>query len=384
MGQRAAAEALGRRWEQSDIGVQEQCGQCGSRLRNLGLRKKVLQTVCGPVVIQRRVGYCRGCRRTDVPLDRRLGTEKTTITPGLMRVICRVALELAYEQSESLLTDTLGFQPCSAREIERMAKKHGAEMDPGKAVMKSFKKSRRSRLYCLAIDGTMIPGLPDPQAHRLVWHEVKLATVFDPKGIGSSFYVAGQEDVEQFRQRLWNELQVRGINAEGLLLVLGDGASWIWNLADTCFPGVAQMLDFYHAAEHLHQTAVALWKQPTQNTWWQRRLDQLKQGQLSNFFAALQLSARRHTTSDPEVSPERLLKYFTDNRQRLNYQWALDNSLPIGSGTVESAARHIVQQRLKQSGMRWSRPGAQAVLNLRTCHRNGEFEQYWENYAETG
>lgn len=117
------------------------------------------------------------------------------------------------------------------------------------------------------------------------------------------------------------------------------------------------------------------------NQWWHRRLDQLKAGELGNFFAALKLIAKQRTTSDPAVSPKRLLHYFEENRQGLGYAEALKHNLPIGSGVVESAGRHIVQQRLKQSGMRWSIPGAQAILNLRTRHRNGQFEQYWENYA---
>jgi hypothetical protein len=110
-------------------------------------------------------------------------------------------------------------------------------------------------------------------------------------------------------------------------------------------------------------------------------LDQLKAGDLGNFFAALKLIAKRQTTSDQAVSPERLLHYFEENRHRLGYTEALKRHLPIGSGVVESAGRHIVQPKLKQSGMRWSIPGAQAILNLRTRHRNGQFEQYWENYA---
>jgi hypothetical protein len=164
-------------------------------------------------------------------------------------------------------------------------------------------------------------------------------------------------------------------------LILGDGAPWIWNLAATHFPGVPQLLDFYHAAEHLHATAEALWPEATAHSWWQRRLEQLRSGQVANFLASLQWLAKRHHTSDPAVSPQRLLKYFEDNRDRLNYGWALRAHLPIGSGQVESAARHIVQQRLKQSGMRWSDVGAQAILNLRTLHRNGDFEQYWETLA---
>jgi hypothetical protein len=124
-----------------------------------------------------------------------------------------------------------------------------------------------------------------------------------------------------------------------------------------------------------------LWPDGIANAWWRRRLDQLKTGELGNFFAALKLIAKRQTTSDPAGKPERLLHYFEENRNRLGYAEALKRNLPIGSGVVESAGRHIVQQRLKQSGMRWSIPGAQAILNLRTRHRNGQFEQYWENYA---
>ena len=150
------------------------------------------------------------------------------------------------------------------------------------------------------------------------------------------------------------------------------------------FPKVPQLLDFYHAAEHLHQTAAALSTEGIANAWWHRRMDQLKAGELGNFFAALKLIAKRSQTSDPAVSPERLLRYFEENRGRLGYADALRKKLPIGSGVVESAARHIVQQRLKQSGMRWSLPGAQAVLNLRTRHRSGQFEQYWENVAAIG
>jgi hypothetical protein len=95
----------------------------------------------------------------------------------------------------------------------------------------------------------------------------------------------------------------------------------------------------------------------------------------------LKFIAKRKTTADPAVSQEKLLRYFEDNGHRLGYAEALNRKLPIGSGVVESAGRHIVQQRLKRSGMRWSLPGAQAVLNLRARHRNGQFEQYWENYA---
>jgi hypothetical protein len=164
-------------------------------------------------------------------------------------------------------------------------------------------------------------------------------------------------------------------------LVLGDGAPWIWNLVDLHLPGVMQLLDFYHASQHIYATAQLLWSQEAANRWWHRRLEQLKGGQIPHFFAALQRLARSHQDIDSDQSPRRLLQYFRDNQARLGYAWAIKNHLPIGSGMVESAARHIVQQRLKQSGMRWSEAGAQSILNLRTLHRNGQFEQYWEDFS---
>jgi hypothetical protein len=329
----------------------------------------------------RRVGYCGHCHETTAMLDERLGVNDTAMTPGLQRVICRVALEMAYEPTASLLKDTLGFTPCSSREIERIANRHGEEMGKLLETNSAVKQPRAKKVHCVAIDGTMIPGLPDPQDHRLIWHEVKLATVMDAREIESPFYLASTENAETFGMQLWRELESRAMAPQNFAQVIADGAPWIWNLADLHFPGVTQLLDFYHAAEHLHATATALWPDGIAGAWWRRRLDQLKTGELGNFFAALKLIAKRQTTSDPEVSPERLLHYFEENRNRLGYAEALKRNLPIGSGVVESAGKHIVQQRLKQSGMRWSIPGAQAILNLRTRHRNGQFEQYWENYA---
>ena len=382
LGRRAAAEVLSRRWESAGTGAVGRCHQCGMPLQDVGLRSKSFQTLCGSIHLQRRVGYCGRCRATTAKLDARLGVNETGITPGLQRVICRVALEMAYEPTKSLLKDTLGFTPCSSREIERIANRHGNQMGKLAVTPPAIeKRSRSKKVHCVAIDGTMIPGLPDPQNHRLIWHEVKLATIMDIRDIEAPFYVASTEKAESFGSQLWRELHFRGVDSSSFAQVIADGAAWIWNLADLHFPGVQQLLDFYHAAEHLHKTAVALWPDGIADKWWHRRLDELKTGELEKFFAALKLTAKRWTTSDPEVSPERLLNYFEENRQRLGYAQALKRNLPIGSGVVESAGRHIVQQRLKQSGMRWSMTGAQAILNLRTRHRKGQFEQYWENYA---
>ena len=381
LGQRAAAAALRSRWEAAGTEAVGECAHCGYKLKDLGLREKEFRTLCGPTRVRRRVGYCPGCHETTSALDNRLKADETGVTPGLARVICRTALEVAYKPTKELLTDTLGFAPCSAREIERIANTHGAAMGNSPEANAPRLGRRKGRHFHLTIDGTMIPGLPDPEEHRLRWHEVKLAALEDVSDIEAPLYVASTENAEEFGKKLWDELQSKGVNCRELAQITADGAPWIWNLADMHFPEATQLLDFYHAAEHLHKTAAELWPKEAADEWCGQRLEQLKAGELDGFFAELKRAAEEHPTDNPAFGPKRLLNYFETNRNRLGYAKAIKNSLPIGSGIIESAGRHIVQQRLKQSGMRWSLPGAQNMLNLRTRHRSGQFEQYWENFA---
>ena len=381
LGQRAAAEALKRRWEEAGAEAAGECAGCGEQLKSLGLREKEFRTLCGPVRIRRRVGYCPQCRETTAALDKRLNTDGTGVMPGLARVVCRTALEMAYQPTKELLTDTLGFAPCSASEIERVAKMHGAAMEKQLEAKPSVVGHRSGKHLHLSLDGTMIPGLADPQEHRLKWHEVKVATVEDVRGIEAPFYVATTGKAEAFGEQLWAEMQSRGMDEKELAQITADGAPWIWNLADMYFPGATQLLDFYHAAEHLHDTAAALWPKETADSWCHERKEQLKAGDIEGFFNALKRATEEGAANDPAPGLKRLWHYFETNRHRLGYAEAIKNNLPIGSGVIESAGRHIVQQRLKQSGMRWSLPGAQALLNLHTRHRSGQFEQYWENFA---
>jgi len=281
VGQQAARQALVQRWEQADQGASElACEGCGQRMRALGERSKRVRTLCGEEAMRRQVYYCSGCRRTQVPLDQRLGLEQGGMTAGLARVVCRTALELAYQQSQRLLSDTLGFSPCSAREVERIAKQHGQGLEASSRAEQTRPErkvrgmgSKPQAQYCLAIDGVMIAGLVDGASHCVPWHEVKLAAGFDPRQIQPSFYVAGREEAEGFGKRLWSQLEQRGLDERSFRQVLGDGARWIWNLAESYFPAVPQLLDFYHAAEHLHATAEVVWpEQAMAYRWWQQRL----------------------------------------------------------------------------------------------------------------
>ncbi len=161
VGQEAAKKVLLSRWQTADEVRELQCEVCAERLKPLGAKPKSLRTLCGTMVVQRQVYYCAWCQRTAAPLDERLGVEESGITPGLMRVICRSALELPYEQSQRLLSDTLGFSPCSGREVERIAKRHGARIERLAAAEQAGSaaaglKKRQKPRYITAIDAAMM------------------------------------------------------------------------------------------------------------------------------------------------------------------------------------------------------------------------------------
>ena len=112
-------------------------------------------------------------------------------------------------------------------------------------------------------------------------------------------------------------MQSRGMDGHELAQITANGATWIWNLADMYYPGARQLLDFYHAAEHLHKTAAALWTKEIADAWCHERREQLKEGELEGFFTELKRIAEEHTLNDPALDPKRLLNYFETNRNRL-------------------------------------------------------------------
>jgi hypothetical protein len=183
----------------------------GDGRQDIGLGMKRFQTLCGPIGLRRQVGYCSNCHETSALPDQRLGVDEPGITPGMRRAVWRMVLEMAYEPSTLLLRDTLGFTPCSSREIERIANHSGG---PDGLGVKSFMAAKSTD--GLAVDGTVIPGLPGSQEHTVICHEVKLDTVFDHRDIEAPFYVAAPEDSEPLGKRLWKEFEYRELNGNCL------------------------------------------------------------------------------------------------------------------------------------------------------------------------
>ena len=165
------------------------------------------------------------------------------------------------------------------------------------------------------------------------------------------------------------------------MVVLGDGAVWIWRIAEEHFPGALQIVDLYHARQHLTELAILVYgpSDPKWKPWAAARYQQLDAGQVEKVIGAI----LRLKPSHPEVQRqiERERKFFQNNAERLRYADFRRQGLFVGSGVVEAGCKTIIGLRLKQSGMHWTLRGANAIIALRCLDLSGRWEDFWENRA---
>jgi hypothetical protein len=219
--------------------------------------------------------------------------------------------------------------------------------------------------------------------------EVKLGCIFtqtttDKEGRpvrdeGSTTYTAAIETAEQFGLRLYTEAWRRGWSRAKKKVVLGDGAVWIWNLADQHFPGAIQIVDLFHARQHIWDLSAKLFPndERRRKRWIARALDRLDRGKIEALVKMLR---------ELHPAPAELIKivsneadYFERNAERMRYPIFRAQGLFVGSGVVEAACKTVIGSRLKRSGMFWTVRGANAIIALRCSYLNGRFEGYWES-----
>ena len=218
--------------------------------------------------------------------------------------------------------------------------------------------------------------------------EVKLGCVFtqttsDEEGHpirdpDSTTYVGAIESADPFGKRLYVEAWKRGWDHAEKKVVMGDGAEWIWNLAEQHFPGAVQIVDLFHARQHLWELARKLHPsdEAGQNAWirvQQRRLDT---GKIEKLVLTLRSIYSENLEVADKIRTE--AEYFERNAERMRYPAFRGQHLFVGSGVIEAGCRTVIGSRLKQSGMFWTVRGANAIIALRCCQLNNRFEDYWE------
>jgi hypothetical protein len=378
---------------------------CGHQAQYRELRSKPVLTVVGKVEVSRPYYLCQHCHAGQFPADIELDIENTEFSPGVRRMQATVGQEAPFDhgrQQIKLLADlevtTKSVERTAEAIGEKIAAREQEEIQRAVQLDLPIVLGEAVPILYVQMDGTGIPvvkketegrkGKTNGQpAHT---REVKLGCVFtqttwDKEGYpirdpDSTTYTGAIETAEEFGKRIYVEAWKRGWSRAAKKVVMGDGAEWIWNLADQHFPGAVQIVDLYHARQHLWALARKLYPgdQLSQKAWMkvhQKRL--LDKGKIERLVCLL----RATVSTDPEVVEKIRTEadYFERNAARMRYPRFRCQHLFVGSGVIEAGCKTVIGSRLKQSGMFWTVRGANAIIALRCCHLNGRFEDYWES-----
>jgi hypothetical protein len=367
-------------------------------------RDKVFDTALGPVTLNRAWYHCAACEHGLAPRDAELGVAGTSMSPGLTRMNDRAAAAAPFAKAAGLLDDLAGVH-LTVKRVERAAEASGtakARQSRERAALISGRKlvplpppaAVPDKLYG-AIDGTGVPMRASETAGRegkgedgrARTREVKLAVFFtqdelDDDGYpvrdpGSSSYIATFEPAHAFADLVKAEGIARGADHARQLTILGDGAAWIWGIAAAQFPEATQIVDLYHAREHLHSLTRSLefMLGDRKDEWLAARLEDLDHGYIDGIEAAVRQYPLEGVKKD-EAGKE--LGYFLNNAPRMRYKWFRSRGLFVGSGLVESGCKAVIGQRLKLSGMHWTIRGADAITALRCEQASRPGTQIWQ------
>lgn len=346
-------------------------------------------SILGPVTLYRDYYHPPG-PEGGFPLDRVLGIIGNC-TPGAARMLGRTAAQLPYVESSQQLEELAGLK-VDPSQIQRLVQLLGPAAQERLAQLPSPVPQPVPHFY-VSVDGTGVPMVraelegrvgrgPDGKAKT---REVKLAAMFtqtttdeeghpvrDPQ---STTYLGSFVGSGEFGVRVRQAALERGMAKAAKVIYLGDGAAWVWETARTCFPQAVQILDYYHASEHVVALAKAVYTDTgTANNWAIRWQSLLYDSELDILLAEVLAL----TGATPPEPVQRELDYLERNRTRMDYRRYRQEGWFIGSGVVEAGCKRVIGQRLKQSGMFWTEPGATAVVSLRCALLSaGGWEFLW-------
>ena len=336
--------------------------------------------------------YYRNPNANACPMDQLLGLTDS-YSPGLTKLMCRAAgTDGSYEAAKQTLGIYAGVH-VPASQIRRIVQGVGPELHAWALSRDEARSSKVPTMY-ISYDGTGVPmrkedvlGRKGKQADGTSkTREVKLGCIFtgattdkeghplrDPQ---STTYIASFDSSEKFGLSMLKEARLRGLGNATRSVVIGDGARWIWKQADVNFPQAIQILDYYHAREHLSVLAQAIYPHPEQCAEqiekWKKLLDS---GKVKKIADEAELK-KAHSGKRRKVAL-REIEYFRHNHERMQYASFRTQGLFIGSGVVEAGCKTVVGKRTKQSGMFWNIAGAQNILDIRCSVLSDTYDKYW-------
>jgi hypothetical protein len=386
---------------------EQECPTCHVYLEKIDDREKSIVSLMGTGTIKRGYFICPNGHGNYIPRDEMIGVQGTSFTPGVRLAASKLAVAGSFDWSSEALAEIADIY-VSAKGIQRISEEAGAiaenenqkrinaAMHPGQPSGKLCECSeiagaKDATLY-IEYDGTGVPmtrrevaGIrgkqPDGSAKT---REAKCGCMFtqsllDDEGKpvrdeNSTSFFGAIECAELFGRRVFAEAQRREYDTYARIAIIGDGAKWIWGIASQYFPKAVQIVDLYHAKEHLHNLARDLFPNPAEHAAvladWINTLELGRAKALGKkILAVANLNEAQRKKANTEAN------YFIENAYRMHYRYFKKQKLFVGSGIAEATCKTLIGGRLKQSGMFWSLNGANAIISLRCVDMscNGEF-----------
>lgn len=286
---------------------------------------------------------------------------------------------LVFETASEVI-ETISGVELNAKQIERICHKYGQWIEEEDLQLMSkkgehtYSKEQSEEVHYASVDGSMY------LTREQDWKEIKLGRIFkssDIVGVSKnrntlveSTYVGHLGSHTDFLPKM--EYHLDGLKN---LVFIADGAKWIWNWIEDAYPKSIQILDFYHALEHLCQFAKQYYlDENVREKWIEKQIRCLKEKDISIFIKNIE---DLPISINPKVEEAKrlLLVYYKTHKNRMQYKNFLDNGLLIGSGAMEAAHRNVLQQRLKLSGQRWTMEGLQQMAQLRVVYKSGKWNR---------
>jgi hypothetical protein len=364
------------------------CPDCQKSAWYKGDRSKNVVTMAGKVTFSRRYYYCHRCDKGFYPQDVAWSMPQgTLVTVSVQQKLVALSVGFPFAQASEIFFYLTNLR-VSTRSTERLCVHQAGEQ------AERYYEVQQSQMLPLAyVPLSSLPDdLPTPEILYLEadgihtplkgghYKEMKVgvarSTFFDGREDEATGYVSHLGDATTFGA-CWERLAIsRGYLQAKVVVVLGDGATWLWNVADSRFPRAIQILDFWHALEYVGKVARDAFGDDTVRlkAWFSHRALEMQKSNWSAFYSSLEL-IRPFLGSNTD-SFENLLRYFKNNASRMDYASYLKRGFSIGSGLAESSCKRIVTARLKCSGMHWSEKGAQAMARLRGLFLGGDWNAF--------
>ena len=365
------------------------CPRCGKRTAVKARdRERTVKSLAGPVTFKRNYHYCEKCAYGFYPVDRLLDLpEEGELTSELEKRVLDFAVNDVY--GECAARWSLHYrEPLSENQFRRVAERVGAQCesaDQGRLHEALKPRTEAAQVLVVEVDGSQLPIRgAEP------WKEAKVGVVYRHDSAANrpipktARYVAVVNGLGEFAPVLEDALEVENIDDVPKVVWLGDGAACNWTLADQLAPDAVQILDWHHAVEHGVDCAkVLLDEESPFLPIWQRRIEQLlaagdPEKTMSEVMDCVPEVPKGRGQREALEAIENLVRYYRTNANRMKYRLYREDGLPIGSGAVESAHRHVLQTRMKRAGQRWALPKARRMARLRAAYRTAGARRFHE------